>query len=163
MQDEQSFHESQELYESMRELIETLEESPDNKNQISGMLTLLRTIIGQLEANDEMRFHQNEMLENHSEMLHHATNSAKIQSESLDAQVIVFIEHEDKISQLAKMVTELATNSAKLGEQVKELAEATAKIPAINIDDLLNTLNEHTDEINQNTASIKEIANKLKN
>lgn len=163
MQDEQSFQESQELYESMRELIDTLEETPDSKSQISGIFTLLRTITGQLEANDEMRFHQNEMLENHSEMLHYAKNTAQIQDDSLKAQVKIFSEYDDKISQLANLVTEIANNSAKFGEQIKGLAENAAKIPVIDVDNLLKTLNEHADEINQNTASIKEFANKLKN
>lgn len=162
MQDEQSFQESQELYETINEFIETLEESPDINSKINGILTLLKTITGELKANDEIRFHHNQLLDNHSKTFDIAKNTAKIQDESLKAQVQIFTEYDEKISKLANIVTELATNSAKLGEQVKELAEATAKIPAINIDNLLKTLNEHADEINENAASIKIIKNELK-
>ncbi|MCG6190075.1 hypothetical protein [Maribellus maritimus] len=161
MQDEQSFKEAQELFDTINEFIETLEESSDSKNQINGILSLLKTIVELLRSNDETKFHQSKLLDNHSEMLNYAQNTAQILDDSLKAQVKIFSEYDDKISKLAKMVSGIASNSAKLGEQVKELAENTAKIPAINIDNLLNTLNEHADEINVNTASIKKIKDKL--
>ena len=163
MQDEQSFKESQELYETINEFIETLEESPDINSKINGILTLLKTITGELKANDEIRFHHNQLLDNHSKTVSLAKNTAQIQEDSLKAQVQIFSEYDNKISKLANLVTEIANNSAKLGEQIKRLAENAAKIPVIDVDNLLKTLNEHADEINQNTASIKEITNQLKN
>lgn len=163
MQNEQSLEESQELYGAIKELIDTLEESPDNKSQISGILTLLKTITGQLESNDEIRLYQNELIEKHSEMLNYAKNTAQIQDDSLKASVKVFTEFDERITKLEKLVTDIATNSAQLARKVQELAENAAKIPVINIDNLLKKLNEHSDEINENAASIKAIKDKLEN
>jgi methyl-accepting chemotaxis protein len=72
-------------------------------------------------------------------------------------------EFDEKITKLESMVNELASNSLKLAETVIELTQHTAKIPIIDIDNLLKTLNEHSDEINENAASIKDIKNELRN
>lgn len=122
MQDEQLPQESLEFYDALYELIETLKESSDFKRQVNGILSLLKTIIGQLKANEESQLYRDELINTHSEMLSHAETTAKIQDESLKAQVNIFTEYDDKISNLANIVTELATNSAKLAELIKGIA-----------------------------------------
>lgn len=162
MQNEELSQESQELYESLNELIDTIKKSSDSKGQINGILSVLKTILEQLRANEESQLYRDEITKIHSNMLNHAVTTSQLQDKSLKAQVQIFTEYDDKIAKLANMVTELATNSAKLAEQIKGIAETSAKIPVIDVDNLLKTLNEHADEINENTASIKAIKNELK-
>ena len=146
MENEQSHEETIELFLTIKEFINTLEESADSEIQISGVLTLFKSIIGYLEAGENVRSSQSEVL--------HSLN------ESSQANVKGFIEIYDRIETLEKNVSDLASNSAKLGMEVMKLAETAAKIPVINIDNLLKTLNEHAEEINENTASIKAINGK---
>lgn len=149
MQNEQSFEETQGLFETLKGFIDTLEESPDSERKISGILTLLKSMIELLEADRNVSSQQSETL--------------YTLDKSLQASAKAAIEFDDRITKLNELVIEVATNSSKLAEEVKEIAETAAKIPAINIDNLLKTLNKHAEEINQNAASIKEIKDKLIN
>ncbi|MGQ8337335.1 hypothetical protein ACUNWD_12360 [Sunxiuqinia sp. A32] len=147
MQTEQISEETSGVFFTIREFIDTLEESTDSKSQVSGILTLLKSIIQLLEAGGNVRSHQSEFL-----------NSL---NESLQANVKVLVEHDQRITKLNELVTEIAKSASSLSQKVKKLAENTAKLPAINVDNLLKTLNEHADEINKNTTSIIEIKDKL--
>ncbi len=148
MQNEQSPEETQGLFETLKDFINTLEESPDSESQVSGILILLKSIIELLEADRNVSSKQSETIYN--------------LDKALQANVKVAVEFDERITKLNELIIDIATNSSKLAEQVKELAENAAKIPAINIDNLLKTLNEHADEINENAANIKTIKNELK-
>jgi methyl-accepting chemotaxis protein len=147
MQNEQLPEETQGLFETLKEFIDTLEESPDSESQVSGILTLLKSIIELSEADRKVSYSQNELLNNINE--------------SSQVNVKAVVELDQRITKLENIVIELASNSEKLAEQVKELAENAVNIPVINIDNLLKTLNEHSDEINENAASIEDIRDKL--
>tara|TARA_R110002050_G_scaffold992_1_gene6808 strand:- start:5543 stop:5992 length:450 start_codon:yes stop_codon:yes gene_type:complete len=147
MQNEQLPEETQGLFETLKEFIDTLEESPDSESQVSGILTLLKSIIELSEADRKVSYSQNELLNNINE--------------SSQVNVKAVVELNQRITKLENIVIELASNSEKLAEQVKELAENAVNIPVINIDNLLKTLNEHSDEINENAASIEDIRDKL--
>lgn len=147
MQNEQLPEETQGLFETLKEFIDTLEESPDSESQVSGILTLLKSIIELSEADRKVSYSQNELLNNINE--------------SSQVNVKAVVELDQRITKLENIVIELASNSEKLAEQVKELAENAVNIPVVNIDNLLKTLNEHSDEINENAASIEDIRDKL--
>lgn len=147
MKNEELSEDTRELYETFNEFIETLKESADNESQISGILTLLKSIIELLQADRSVSSHQ-------SKVLYSLNESSQVNAEA-------FIELYERIAMLEKNVSDLASNSSVLAQQVVKLAETTNEIPVINIDNLLKTLNKHTEEINGNTASIKAIKNKL--
>lgn len=147
MKNEELSEDTQGLYETLKEFIDTLKESSDNESQIGGILTLLKSIIELLEADRNVSSHQSKVL--------YSLN------ESSQANVEAFTELYERVATLEKKIIELASNSSELAKQVMKLAETAKEIPVINIDNLLKTLNEHAEEINENTASIKVIKDKL--
>jgi len=149
MQNEQSSEETHGLFESIKEFIDTIEESENSEIKVNGIISLFKILIQHLEADDNVSSHQSELL--------HSLN------ESQQANMECFIELYDRITKLEKNVIDIASNSSKLAEEVVKLAETAKKIPVINIDKLLKTLNEHSEEINENAASIKVIKDKLIN
>ena len=148
MQDEQQPEETQGLFEMLKDFIDNLQESTDNESKINGILTIQKSIIELLEAGGNVRSQQNETL--------------FTLDEALQANVKVAIEHDESIIKLNELIIDIATNSSKLAKQVQGLAENAAKIPVVDIDNLLKTLNEHADEINDNAVTIKAIKNELK-
>lgn len=149
MKNEELSEDTQELYETFKEFIDTLKESPDNESQINGILTLLKSIIELLQADRNVSSHQ-------SKVLYSLNESSQVNTEA-------FTELYERIGTLEKNVSDLASNSSALAQQVVKLAETTKEIPVINIDNLLKTLNEHAEEINENAAAIKIIKDKLIN
>ena len=134
------------FFESMKEFLDTIEESGTIEMKVNGIISLFKSTIVYLESSANVSSLQSEAISSFNE--------------STQANVEVFIQVDEKITALANMVTDIASNSSKLSEEVVKLAEAAAKIPVINIDNLLKTLNEHSEEINENTASIKAINGK---
>lgn len=114
MQDEQSFNESQSLYVTLKEFIDNIPKSHDSKSQINDILYLLKSIIELLETDSNVRFNQNK--------------SIYSLDDALQANVNVAIEFDERLTKLENMVTDIASNSAKLAEQLKNLAETASKI-----------------------------------
>ena len=149
MQNEQSSEVTHRFFESIKEFIDTIEESENIEIKVNGILSLFKSIIERSEAESNVGYQQNEML--------HSINK------SLQANLKVANEFDERISTLEKNVTDLALYTSKLNDGVMKLTEIVKKIPAIDIDDLIKTINEHAEEINENTASIKVIKDRLTN
>lgn len=149
MQNEQSSEATQGFFKSIKEFIATIEESENIEIKVNGILSLFTSIIEHSEANSNVTYQQNVLL--------HSINK------SLQATVKVANEFDERIATLEKNVTDLALNTSKLTNGVVKLTEIVKKNPAIDIDNLIKTINEHAEEINENTASIKVIKDKLTN
>jgi len=149
MQNEQSSDATQGFFKSIKEFIATIEESENIEIKVNGILSLFTSIIEHSEANSNVSYQQNVLL--------HSINK------SLQATVKVANEFDERIATLEKNLTDLALNTSKLTNGVVKLTEIVKKIPAIDIDNLIKTINEHAEEINENTASIKVIKDKLTN
>jgi len=141
MENKKSSEESQQIFVVFKEFINNIEESENIKRKISDILTLFKSIIEYLAAS--------------SNVSSAAGKSIHSLNESRKAIEKVVYEINERISMLENKVDEIVSISM-------QLAEITKKIPAINMDKLLKTLTEHADEINENTASIKMIKDKLK-
>lgn len=141
MENKQSSEGVQEFYVSIKEFIDTIEESETSESKVNGILALFKLIIEHLESGSNVSAQQSKLLYSFND--------------SFKANLKVASEFDERITKLENMVTDITSNSLKL-------AEITKKIPVINIDNLLKTLNEHSDEINENTASINTIKEKLK-
>ena len=135
------------FFESMNEFLDTIEESGNIEMKVNGIISLLKSTFVYLESNANISSIQSEAI--------HSFN------ESSQANLNAFTELYERVATLEKNFIELASNSSELAKQVVKLAETAAKIPVINIDNLLSKLNEHAEEINENTASIKLIKDKL--
>lgn len=147
MQNEQSPEEMSEFFDTFIKSIDNIYKSDNINDKIDDMLSILKTIFKHSKATQNLIFRQDDTI--------HLLNK------SSQASIKLFIEFENRITKLEKMVTDIATYSATLAEQIQKLAEISAKIPVIDVDNLLKTLNEHANEINENTASIKAIKDKL--
>ena len=135
------------FFESMNEFLDTIEESGNIEMKVNGIISLLKSTFVYLESSANISSIQSEAI--------HSFN------ESSQANLNAFNELYERVATLEKNFIELASISSELSKQTGKIAETAAKIPVINIDNLLETLNEHAEEINENTASIKLIKNKL--
>lgn len=131
MKPKEELNETPDFFTDMREYIETLEETNDNNSQINGILYLFKIIANILETDYNTSTEQNELLNNY-------TASSKN----------LFCEHEEKITKLNELIIEIGEIVNKLTDDVKKITELTAEVPIINVENLLKTLNEHTEEIN---------------
>ena len=147
MQNEQSSEEIDGLFESIKKFIDTIAETEDSDRKVNGILSLFKILIQHLQADNNVSSSQSKVIHN--------------LNESQQANLEAFTEIYERIETLEKKIIELASNSSELAKQVVKLAETAKEIPEINIDNLLETLNEHAEEINENTASIKAIKDKL--
>lgn len=114
MNNEELSEDTQGLYETLKGFIDTLKESPDNESKISGILTLLESIIELLEADRNVSFQQSEAI--------HSINK------SLQANLKVANEFDERFSTLEKNVTDLALNTSKLNDGVVKLTEIIRKM-----------------------------------
>jgi methyl-accepting chemotaxis protein len=126
--------ENQELFENYRDFIDTLENTPDSDRQIDGILYLLKTIGNLLETD-------NDAVKQHNEVLNYLNDTFAANQNIVD-------EHEEKITELNELIIRIGDIVNNVTDEIKKLAEHTAKIPVVNVDSLLKTLNEHTEEIN---------------
>jgi hypothetical protein len=102
------------LYDSLKVFVNTLKESPDNESKISGILTLLESVIELLEADRNVSFQQNKAI--------HSINK------SLQANLNVANEFDDRFTTLEKNVTDLALNTSKINNGVVKLTEIIKKM-----------------------------------
>lgn len=151
------------FFESMKEFLDTIEESGTIEMKVNGIISMFKSTIVYLESSANISSLQSEMLNVLDEASQANSKMLHILHEAQQANLEVFIKVDEKITTLAKNAEDVTSISSKLAEEVGKLAEAAAKIPVINIDNLLKTLNEHAEEINENTASIKAIKDKLIN
>jgi len=114
MNNEELSENTQGLYETLNGFIDTLKESSDNESQISGILTLFESIIELLEADRNVSSHQSKVIHNINE--------------SLQANLKVANEFEERISTLEKNITDLALNTSKINAGVLKLTEIVKKM-----------------------------------
>jgi len=126
MQNEHSSEETHGLFESIKELIDTIEGSENSEIKVNGIISLFKILIQHLEAGDNVSSHQ-------SELLHKL-------SESQQANMECFIEFYERIATLEKNVADIASTSSKLAEELTKLAETAAKIPVVNIDNFTQNI-----------------------
>lgn len=147
MQNGQSSDETLEFFESIKKFIDTLEKSENSERKVNSIVSLIKILVQHFEIDANVSSSQSKSI--------HSLN------QSQQANMEGFIELYERVSTLEKNVADLVSNSSELAKQVMKLAETTKEIPVINVDNLLKTLNQHAEEINQNTAAIKAIKEKI--
>lgn len=114
MQNEQSSEVTHRFFESIKEFIDTIEESENIEIKVNGILSLFKSIIERSEVESNVSYQQNEML--------HSINR------TLQANLKAANEFDERIITLEKNVTDLALYTSKINDGLLKLTEIVKKI-----------------------------------